>query len=95
MVMIYEEQTRYIDAEIDAVCQRLIGEGMDEDLIFATLLTLAAYGFANMTDAPPMAQVFRETADEIDAGEYAYPPHLRTRRAPRLTVINGGGEVES
>lgn len=73
MVMNYEEQTRYIDAEIDAVCQRLIGEGMDEDLIFATLLTLAAYGFANMPDAPPMAQVFRDTADELEAGEFTYP----------------------
>lgn len=96
MVMSYEEQTRYIDAEIDAVCQRLIGEGIDEDLIFATLLTLAAYGFANMPDAPPMAQVFRDTADELEAGEYTYPSDtLQTRRTPRFTVIKGGGEVES
>ncbi|MDE3811648.1 hypothetical protein I7I49_15335 [Sinorhizobium meliloti] len=94
--MSYEEQTRYIDAEIDAVCQRLIGEGMEEDLIFATLLTLAAYGFANMPGAPPMAQVFRETADELEAGEYTYPSDaLQTRRTPRFTVIKGGGEVES
>jgi hypothetical protein len=91
--MSYDEQTRYIDTEIDAVCQRLIGECLDEDMVYAALLTLAAYGYANMTEAPPMADVFRETADEIEAGEYAYPPHIQTRRAPRLTVIKGGGEV--
>lgn len=92
--MISDGETRYIEAEIDAVCRRLISEGMDEDMIYATLLTLAAYGYANMADAPPMADVFRETADELEAGVYDYPPHLRPRRAPRLTVIQGGGEVE-
>lgn len=84
------EDTRYIDTEIDALINRLQGEGMDLDLVLASLLDAAADGYANMGGAAMMSDVFRETADQMDAGEYTRKSDEEPRR-PSFRVIEGGG----
>lgn len=94
MVMSYLEQTRYISSEVSQLCQRLCREGMDLDLIYAMLINQAAYGYGNMEGGEVMGRVFRETADEIERGEYR---HATTTEPPRpsFSVIEGGrGGIE-
>lgn len=82
--------TRYIADVIEAMCERLVSEGLDIDLVLACMLDAAASGYANMEGAERMHEVFRETADQMEAGDYRLPPIDGPRR-PTLTVIEGGG----
>lgn len=90
MVMSFSEQTAYVEQELNQLAQRLCGEGVDVDLIYATMVNQAAYGFANMEGAELMPDMFRRTADEMEAGEYKHATVVEPPR-PVLTVIEGGG----
>lgn len=86
------EDTSYITDEVNLLCQRLSAEGMDPDLIYACLIEQAAFGYANIDGAELMPRVFRETADQMEAGEYKLATvSIDDLPKPRLTVIEGGG----
>lgn len=86
------EDTNYIDDEIYALRDRLVDEGMDLDLVLACMVCLVAEGYSNMEGAEGQSNMLRRTADEMDAGEFKHKPE---RPRPKLTVINGRGEVKS
>ena len=84
------EDTAYIGQEINQLCQRLEREGMDVDLVYASLLNQAAYGYANIDGSELMPAVFRETADQMERGEYKHRT-TPVRPRPKLTIIEGLG----
>lgn len=84
------EETRMVTDEINQLCQRLCREGVDIDLINACLLDQAAWGFANGEHAELMPDVLRETAEQMEAGEYTHRTAIE-RQPPSFTVIEGGG----
>lgn len=91
MVTLGEEIT-YAGHEINLLCQRLCREGVSMDAVNACLLEQAAIGMANGEHAELMPRVFRETADQMEAGEYKLATvDIGKRPRPILTVIKGGG----